>query len=137
MGRGDCILPQASKENKAMDIEIVATPAPAPALAADAAAPQIVKENRDANINDKEIFRKGKTSYVWSHFIVFPVAENGGKHLAKCHHCPKKYGCHSTKHGTNSMNNHLKGVHLWIFTKGGKKGTFIALCPKLVKKGNL
>ncbi|MED6195199.1 hypothetical protein PIB30_117185 [Stylosanthes scabra] len=132
MGGGDCILPQASKDNQAMDIEtVVALAAPA----ADATAPKIEEENKDANIDDKGIVRKGKTSYVWSHFTALPVAENGGKYLAKCHHCPKKYGCHPTKHGTNSMNKHLKGAHPSIFTKGGKKGTLHNFMPKAGEEG--
>ncbi|KAL1341917.1 hypothetical protein AAHE18_09G121600 [Arachis hypogaea] len=74
---------------------------------------------------------RGKKSYVWQHFTQLPLTETKGLHQAKCNHCQKKYGCHPTKHGTNSLNKHLKSAHKWIFTKAGKKGTLHGYMPKI------
>ncbi|MED6210853.1 hypothetical protein PIB30_068048, partial [Stylosanthes scabra] len=75
MGGGDCIPPHTNEETKAMDVDTNDAPAPAtiiPPGSDAAAALQVNEENKDADNDDKGAVRKGKTSYVWSHFTALP-----------------------------------------------------------------
>ncbi|XP_025681395.1 zinc finger BED domain-containing protein RICESLEEPER 1-like [Arachis hypogaea] len=120
--------PAASAENPtASTIDAATTPAK----------PQVNEEDKDTNIENPEASRRGKKSYVWQHFTVLLLTETKGQHQAKCNHCQKKYGCHPTKHGTNSLNKHLKNAHKWIFTKEGKKGTLHGYMPKIEEEQDL
>ncbi|MED6139165.1 hypothetical protein PIB30_081368, partial [Stylosanthes scabra] len=93
---------QINEDYKAMDVDNNVAPGAAtiiiPPESDAATAPQVNEENKNVN-NDEETVRKRKTSYAWTHFSALLVPENDGKHLAKCHHCPKRFGCHPTKHG--------------------------------------
>ncbi|MED6171397.1 hypothetical protein PIB30_040348 [Stylosanthes scabra] len=129
MGGGDA--PQMEEENKdiSMDHEVIITSTPAPVS-------EQVNEEKKAESNEgQEAVRLGKTSYVWTHFKLLPLSENKGEHKAKCNHCRKVYLCHPTKHGTNSLNKHLKASHKWIFTKAGKRGTLHGFMPKVGEEG--
>ncbi|XLS58100.1 hypothetical protein HN51_007855 [Arachis hypogaea] len=137
MGGGEVnwIAPQIKEENKAMEVdpEHVAVPATSPATVAATAppaAPQVDEENNDEDNEGQEFLHKGKKSYIWQHFTGLPLAETKGQHKTKCNHCCKIYSCHPTKHGTNSLNKHLKADHKWIFTKVRKKGHFMVICLK-------
>ncbi|RYQ85455.1 zinc finger BED domain-containing protein DAYSLEEPER-like [Arachis ipaensis] len=63
MGGGDpsCIAVQSNEDNKAMDIE-----------------------HEVAANEGQQATRKGKKSYVWTHFKQLPFSETNGEHKAKC-----------------------------------------------------
>ncbi|XLT24172.1 hypothetical protein HN873_055464 [Arachis hypogaea] len=126
---------QSNEDNKTMDIEHEVATAPIPTPVAPPISENINEENKVENNEGQQATRKGKKSYVWTHFKQLPFTETNGEHKAKCNHCRKVYLCHPTRHGTNSMNKHLKVSHKWIFTKVGKNGTLHGYMPKVGEEG--
>ncbi|GAB2290828.1 hypothetical protein Dimus_025093 [Dionaea muscipula] len=66
--------------------------------------------------NVKEKRKRKEVSHVWKHFV--KIKKEGEEPQAECKHCGSRFMAHSHKHGTSSLNKHIRNCKILNQMKG-------------------
>ncbi|GAB2291116.1 hypothetical protein Dimus_025373 [Dionaea muscipula] len=75
---------------------------------------QSTTETKANNVKEKR--KRKEVSHMWKYFV--KIQKEGEEPRAECKHCGSRFMAHSHKHGTSSLNKHIRNCKILNQMKG-------------------